>query len=125
VYDEPMRRLCATLLLTLFSFLLGGPALFADPDSNLPACCRRLGQHHCSLVSPAQTGGLALQPVLCAAFPNASATPASAKAGLRKLPDCVAGPLTERAAITILSSVPYRALTRDAHPERGPPALLS
>ena len=46
-----MRRVPAILLLAVFSLSLIGPALFADTDTNLPACCRRDGQHHCDMMS--------------------------------------------------------------------------
>jgi len=122
---EAMRRLCATLLLALFSFVLGGPALFADTDSNLPACCRRLGQHHCTLVSPEQTSGPAIRLAPCASFPNALATPVSAKAGLRKAPCDVTAPVDVYADGRVLPGVQCRATARDSHSERGPPAFLS
>lgn len=51
-----MRRVPAILLLFLFSFSLFGPALFVDGESNLPACCRRDGKHHCGMMSPEMTG---------------------------------------------------------------------
>ncbi|HXP83730.1 MAG TPA: hypothetical protein VN841_03375 [Bryobacteraceae bacterium] len=124
-----MRRACATLLLALFGFVLGGPALFAYTDSNLPACCRRLGQHHCSMpggaLGSAQTSGPAFQPVLCASFPGALAPPVSAKAGLLKFPGGVTGPIAAHAAVRTASGVRYEAKTRDSHSERGPPAFLS
>src|ERR1700730_5858509 len=45
-----VRRALATTLLVLFSFSLIGPGVFADSESPLPECCRRLGQHHCVLM---------------------------------------------------------------------------
>ncbi len=44
-----MRRAPAILLVFLFSFSLIGPALFVDAESDLPACCRRDGKHHCGM----------------------------------------------------------------------------
>jgi hypothetical protein len=45
-----MRRTLASLLLTLFSLPLLAPALASIPDaSQLPACCRRNGKHHCAM----------------------------------------------------------------------------
>jgi hypothetical protein len=44
-----MRRTVASLLLGLVSFPLIAPLLLADTDSDLPACCRRDGKHHCSM----------------------------------------------------------------------------
>jgi len=45
-----MRRACASLLLLVFSLPLIAPALASLPDdSQLPACCRRGGKHHCAM----------------------------------------------------------------------------
>ena len=39
----------ATFLLVWFSFSLIAPAVFANRQSDLPACCRRDGKHHCAM----------------------------------------------------------------------------
>jgi hypothetical protein len=45
-----MRRACASLLLLVFSLPLIAPLLASTPDdSQLPACCRRGGKHHCTM----------------------------------------------------------------------------
>jgi hypothetical protein len=46
-----VRRLLSLLLLAVFSLPLILPALALGqgPDSNLPACCRRDGKHHCMM----------------------------------------------------------------------------
>ena len=52
-----MRRALAILLVTMFSLPLIAPALTSTPDdSQLPACCRRGGKHHCALA--AEMGGI-------------------------------------------------------------------
>jgi hypothetical protein len=43
-----MRRTLASLLLALVSLPLIAPLLLAS-DAGLPACCRRNGEHHCSM----------------------------------------------------------------------------
>jgi len=62
-YHNRLRRISAVLLLILFSFSLLAPALASNADSNLPACCRRAGKHHCSMAahsgSPQNGPGLA------------------------------------------------------------------
>jgi hypothetical protein len=53
-----MRRALAALLLTVFSLPLIAPALASTPDdSQLPACCRRGGAHHCAMAM--KMGGIA------------------------------------------------------------------
>lgn len=44
-----MRRVLASVLLLLFSLALASPLFASDPESNLPACCRRNGKHHCNM----------------------------------------------------------------------------
>jgi hypothetical protein len=68
-YDKALRRLWAIFLLALFSFSLIGPTVAADSDSNLPACCRRFGKHHCSM-SGNPSSGPAARSARCAAFPE-------------------------------------------------------
>src|SRR5579872_5652376 len=66
-----MRRISAILLLALFSFSLIGPLSFAqDAESNLPACCRRGGKHHCAMttVRSESSSGPALQTARCPLF---------------------------------------------------------
>jgi len=81
-----VRRLSATLLLALFGFSLMGPAVFAsDPESNLPACCRRSGKHHCAIGTPdGSSSGPALQAGTCPSFPSLRGVTASSKAGLAR-----------------------------------------
>jgi hypothetical protein len=64
-YNRSVRRLLAISLLLLFSFPLVSPllALSANPETNLPACCRRDGKHHCQMNmqrSSASTDGAAV-----------------------------------------------------------------
>lgn len=45
-----MRRAFATLLVLVFSVPLIAPTFASAPDdSQLPACCRRGGKHHCAM----------------------------------------------------------------------------
>ena len=44
-----MQRVLAALLLGLISFGLIAPAVSADVLSQLPACCRVHGKHHCAM----------------------------------------------------------------------------
>jgi hypothetical protein len=49
--------LSAILLLFLFALSLASPMLSSAGESSLPACCRRAGQHHCSLGAAATAEG--------------------------------------------------------------------
>ena len=48
-HTRGVQRLCALLLLTLSAWLLVAPLAAGPAEQNLlPACCRRLGAHHCA-----------------------------------------------------------------------------
>jgi hypothetical protein len=119
-----VRRVPAILLLGLFSFSLIEPALMADNDSKLPACCRREGQHHCAMTVESSAAGSAVQAV-CPAFPKTGATPAHTRlAGIRPEQLMFGQPVSYLTACT-----QTRALLRVSfswnRQKRGPPALLS
>ncbi len=49
-HTRDVQKLCALLLLTLSAWLLVAPlAASQSEQSLLPACCRRLGVHHCAV----------------------------------------------------------------------------
>jgi hypothetical protein len=129
-----MRRVPAILLVVLFSYSLMAPALLVDDESNLPACCRRDGKHHCGMMAqdmagtePAPSSGPAADALRakCPFFPNGGATlPHSGTALL-------AAAQTSGISIAIRTSTParseagYRLSFDRSHPKRGPPTLLS
>ena len=123
-----MRRLWAATLVVLFSLSLIGPALSASsPESNLPACCRRDGKHHCAMMAmqSAASSGPVLAGARCASFPSLNTYTASG---------FVAVPPIVRTATFAPPQIPlFRPLTRFFRPEsfsctrlkRGPPAFTS
>ena len=122
-----MRRVLASLLVALFSFSLIAPAVFAsDPDSKLPACCRRDGKHHCGMASHTDSpAGPTARPARCDLFPSGGAVLASQIAGL---------PGISRAALTGFFSQPAalnhaetvsRISYSQAGQKRGPPVHFS
>jgi hypothetical protein len=122
-YHSAVRRFSAIMLLGLFSLSLIEPALFADSDSKLPACCRRDGQHHCAMPG-ASSAGMLIQAV-CPVYPKSGAAPACSK---------VAAPRPVQAVVAPIASHPGgRAQTQDlgrtsfsrARQKRGPPAFIA
>jgi hypothetical protein len=119
------RRILAITLLIAFGSPLVAPvfAATADPQSSLPACCRRHGTHHCTMLMPAANNGPAFQAPPCPFFPTAT-TP------LR----IAATSLTTPLRLTVeqlrspapLHASPHRAQTiaASANLKRGPPAPL-
>ena len=89
-----MRRALATFLVAMFSLPLIAPVLLADTDSNLPACCRRGGQHHCAMSNIADqsfgTGMRAVQP-RCPLFPKTGSAGISLENGLPGYPCAIRG----------------------------------
>jgi hypothetical protein len=122
-----MRRACATLILALFSFLLAAPALFADADSNLPACCRRLGLHRCALVATmaGPASGPSVQAAPCSTFLGARAVPVQARAGVHKAPQGAVSSLAAYATEREQTEARYRVSFNRSRQKRGPPALFS
>jgi hypothetical protein len=120
-------RFLASLLLALFSFSLISPALLADADSNLPACCRRAGLHHCSLTSQRTAStGPSLHATRCPNFPGVRAVPAPGKlAGLARTSQAVFASLVSHPAAHAQTEARYRISYSRAGQKRGPPSLVS
>jgi hypothetical protein len=114
-------------MLVLFSFLLAAPVLLADADSNLPACCRRLGLHRCALVTTlaAPVSGPSVQAATCSSFPGARAVPVQAKAGVHKASQGVVSSLAAHATEREQTEARYRVSFNRSRQKRGPPALFS
>jgi hypothetical protein len=123
-----MRRFFAIFLLTVFGSFLGAPLLASssDVESNLPACCRRDGKHHCMMQSGTPAFSfektLARKGEKCPCFPGAipgvrcqlHALPASARsyAALVSYPACN------------LRTEACRPISFDrGHHKRGPPVI--
>ncbi len=130
-----MRRALAALLMALFSFSLISPAvLAADPESNLPACCRRDGKHHCAMMAmqgamlamPSESpSGPSLQAARCALFPSARAIPAGPAVSLPVFFQAIfAGLLGHSAFVPEPETVCLSSYSR-AGQKRGPPASIS
>ncbi len=75
-----MRRYLAIALAVIFGYTLIAPALALGGSSQLPACCRRDGKHHCSMImetSGAESASRERQidapPLRCPLFPSATA----------------------------------------------------
>ena len=120
-----MRRTLALLLIALFSISLFTPLFAADQRPEVPLCCRRDGQHHCSMPSrtASQSDGPAVQ-VRCPLYGGAGflfSGPQTAAvappAGFQILQPCIAkltDPVKSR-AVSIPSGAPD---------SRGPPSFL-
>jgi hypothetical protein len=64
LYNRAVRRILSILLTIVFGLPMVSPlfALQGSPASNLPACCRRDGKHHCMLAMDGAAPASAAQP---------------------------------------------------------------
>jgi|SRR5215471_7234640 len=117
------------LLLALFSFSLIGPAVFADSESQLPACCRRLGLHHCDALQntdrqqPSASAVKDASPK-CSFFPLAHAVPAHGKTMFAVSAQAVAAPLASYHAGFVQTESLLGLSFSPSHQKRGPPVVL-
>ena len=126
-YDHDVRRTLAIALLALFSFSLIGPVAFAsDPESNLPACCRRAGKHHCAMLT-AEVGassGPSIQASRCPYFPQGSGATALPHTGLLKAFQVASISIVSCHLHRPASDTLYRVAFCSTCQKRGPPAFF-
>jgi len=122
-----MRRALAILLLGLFSFPLITPALFAsDADSNLPACCRRGGKHHCAMMAmqpDAPLSGPSAQAGRCTLFPTPGAIPGRPAVSLPVVSQAIFAGLLSHPASCPQAEALCRISYSRAGQKRGPPVV--
>jgi hypothetical protein len=121
-----MRRALATLLIAVFGFPLIAASIFAQAASDLPACCRRAGKHHCSM--PGQrdsTGGpsVTATQAKCPLFPSTQTVPSYTRTILLAAAPRVGAP--HLAGLTMAAvDGGYPCITlRNTIQKRGPPVL--
>lgn len=125
---ELMRRSIATGLLCLFNTLWIAPLVSSDPHSNLPACCRRDGKHHCSMMQMTEqsAGGPNSRAVTpkCPLFPKT--VPLAHRIQLYALATrSLLGSIVDQPAAPAQAEIQYRVSSARAHQERGPPQFDS
>jgi len=115
-------------LLAAICFSLIAPLAFVDADSNLPACCRRSGAHHCAMAMDGSTS--ATQPSFqsirqrCPLFPAAAAACGGACTFLDDRTTNFALTVTHRSN-RLQTEAFYRISFSRTRQKRGPPAILS
>ncbi len=128
-----MRLGSAISLLAAIVYSLIAPAAYADPDSNLPACCRRNGVHHCMMrgmmnqgaAADASSAVQAIRPP-CPYFPAAGAVaPGCSRVALPGASQAIFAALSHHPAVAAQTEARYRVSFSRARHKRGPPSPIS
>jgi hypothetical protein len=125
---DSVQRIVAAGLLCLLTNSWLAPLLFSDPQSNLPACCRRDGKHRCSLIQMAgpatddrnYTAAAPKCPLYPRAIPKAPGVQLYPFRTQRFFERIVA-----KKPITATAVIQYLVSCTPAHQKRGPPQFPS
>lgn len=122
-----VRRSLAILQIALFGLLAVSPVFSADPESSLPACCRRAGKHHCAMASMSgESSGPALQSGgQCPYFPHSVVTTISPAHAAAIASRATFAPAARHAAMWHAAPVGVIFSPGRSHQKRGPPSFLS
>jgi hypothetical protein len=115
------------MMLVWFSFSLITPFLFAESRSELPACCRRNGKHHCmmSQTGAAGSSGVAFraEPEKCPVSPFLRATAAHFETPFVPASVIAVALVPIRPVKAVRSVSLHRASYETSCQKRGPPAI--
>jgi len=122
-----VRRVLAVLLIALFGLLAVSPALSADPESSLPACCRRAGKHRCAMAaeSGAPSGPAFQSGVRCPYFPGSLVKTSSPGASAAIVSLAISAPPASYTAMRSAAAAGATFSPSRSHQKRGPPSVLS
>jgi len=115
-------------MLAAIGFSLIAPAVLLDAESNLPACCRRNGTHHCVMndgAQPASGISLVAVPVRCSSYPGAVTLPPYPKVSLPGPAAAIFAALVSHPSIFFQTESHYRVSFSRCRQKRGPPDPLS
>lgn len=125
-----VRRAIAASLLFVMSLPLMTMAEFAQPQSKLPACCRRDGKHHCSMMdardmpSDSTSSAIKAAKTKCASFPISLAAHTGSAIHAAPVLTFDAPAVFPRNGIK-QTEARYRMSFSRTRQKRGPPSFLS
>ena len=127
---EAVSKLVSILLLAIFGLPLVSPLLAATAvsETNLPACCRRAGRHHCMISSAERSQFVSKQTELrspqekCPFCPAAIMASHHPQVGLATAETIFAG-LVSHPAAPIQTESKWRIARDRSRGKRGPPSL--
>jgi hypothetical protein len=125
MYYYGVRRVWAYLLAMIFGFSPVAPGLLAKDNPDVPACCRRLGAHHCAFLAMQLPLGPALKGV-CDDYgrsPAVLAPPESIKRAVLKAPPAVVAVVASYHSPATQTVARYCLSFSRSHHKRGPPSL--
>ena len=121
-----MRRALASLLLPVLSIPLLLPAFFDAEASNVPACCRRAGKHHCTTPEAKQDrAGAGLRAIApkCPLYSRVGVLPSGPTATLLSRSFSSHPPILPTIACVASSDFVRNAAGDRSSQKRGPPSL--
>ncbi|MDQ6677085.1 MAG: hypothetical protein M3Z09_07295 [Acidobacteriota bacterium] len=123
-----MRQLFSVLLLALIGFSSISPALVAAEGSELPACCRKAGAHHCAMrtnpaVSQPSTGATLSASGKCISFPTGAFSATQSVSGIPVLISSYSSNLYAHPIGQAQTEARYRASLTRGWQKRGPPVF--
>jgi len=128
---RPLRQAVAAALMLVFLSPLVLPlfAATSDPESSLPACCRRHGKHHCTMTMEmmamlAASSGPTLTAPTCPLYPSAVAPVRIVTAYFAALPP-LSIEIRRDAATPAPTPLRGSALAIASQSTRGPPVRLA
>ena len=124
----PMGRMSAILLVGLLSFSLISPAVLAwDAYSSVPACCKRAGQHHCTMTATQSesSSGPSAEAAKCPYYPAAKGVPANPTVSLPGTSRAIFAGLVNHPASRPQTEALGRISYSRTRQKRGPPTPLS
>jgi len=126
-----VRRFPAISLLAVIGFSLIAPVFAAaEPDSDLPACCRRNGHHQCAMMQPGESesgqAGPTLNrvPVRCREYPSSKAILVVPQKGVasRNAAPAIA-PVFKQIGFIDRAEAHASFTSSETCPKRGPPSF--
>jgi hypothetical protein len=121
-----MRRSAAILLALVFNWMLILPAFAGSAEFNLPACCRKNGNHHCVMRMQSSAGSDASFAAIgekCPYFPQ-STTATHVETFGPGISQAIFAGIVRHPALETQTEAGYRASHLRSKQKRGPPSLV-
>jgi hypothetical protein len=124
-----VAKFIASALLVILACDTTLPALLASPESNLPACCRRDGKHHCAMLEmldkQQENAGPAWKTVAkkCPLFPRGTVAFFATSFTPPPVAD-FAGLLSSASVVKAQTEVLFRISHSRTRQKRGPPSVV-